>query len=88
MLLLPLSCVRVFTSVPAAAQKCVAVCKQDWGSVQSEFSKRFDSQLKQELSAQGSSITGVLWLGWLGWLLACLLACLRWGGMHILQAST
>lgn len=44
-------------NIPAAA-KCLASAHQDWSSLQSEFSKRFDSQLKQELADQGSSVTG------------------------------
>lgn len=44
----------------AAAQESISSCKQDWSSVQSDFNKRFDTQLKQELSDQGSSITGKL----------------------------
>lgn len=41
-----------------AAQESVSAYRQDWGSIQSEFIKRFDTQLKQELSDHGSSITG------------------------------
>lgn len=44
----------------AAAQESISGCKQDWSSVQSDFTKRFDTQMKQELSDQGSSITGTL----------------------------
>jgi hypothetical protein len=54
--------VRFLLLPPTAAQESVAACKQEWSGVQSEFTKRFDTQLKQELQDQGSSITGVLGL--------------------------
>jgi len=52
---------RLFCCVtlpPPAAQKSISVCHQDWSGIQADFLKRFDTQLKQELSDQGSSITG------------------------------
>lgn len=52
-------CVRHMRCLaPAAAQASISSCKQDWSSAHSDFTKRFDTQLKQELSDQGSSITG------------------------------
>jgi hypothetical protein len=42
----------------AAAVKCVEVACSDWGSAMADVRKRFDTQLKQELSDHGSSITG------------------------------
>jgi hypothetical protein len=44
--------------VSAAAVKCVEVASSDWASAMADFRKRFDVQLKQELSDHGSSITG------------------------------
>lgn len=45
-------------TLPTAAQESVSACRQDWSSVQTEFMKRFDTQLRQELADHGSCITG------------------------------
>lgn len=52
-------CALVLCLASTAAQESVAACKQEWCGVQSEFTKRFATLLKQELQDQGSSITGV-----------------------------
>lgn len=53
-------CAALFSHIQTflqAAKASISSCKQDWSSVHSDFTKRFDTQLKQELSDQGSSIT-------------------------------
>jgi hypothetical protein len=74
----------VFDVPPAAAVKSVEVASSDWGSAMADFRKRFDTQLKQELSDHGSSITGEQTKQ-----LRCrsISSCQPWWLMHLCQVA-